>query len=161
MNILYHASLFSRGCWKKKPLFVQYVKRDNTFIFKFLQIILTLHLLQSIAKDAKFIVVYHDNPEITDRHKLRVMVAIPVENATRRTDSIGVTRFAGGKYGVCRFLLKNSEFMEAWDWMFSVWLNNSGYEKDDRDTFERCRGEQIINSKRFFDVDICIPVKVR
>lgn len=105
--------------------------------------------------------IYHDNPVITDRHKLRVMVAIPVESAARRTGSIGVTRIAGGKYGVCRFLLKNSEFMEAWDWMFSVWLNNSGYAKDDRDTFERCRGEQIINGKRFYDVDICIPVKAR
>ena len=105
--------------------------------------------------------IYHDNPEITDNQKLRVMVAIPVEDTVYPSGSVGVTKISGGKYGVCRFFLKENEFMEAWDWMFSVWLNNSGYERDNREAFERCLGDNYINGERFFDVDICIPVKAR
>lgn len=105
--------------------------------------------------------IYHDNPEITDNQKLRVMVAIPVEDSVYPSGSVGVTKISGGKYGVCRFFLKENEFMEAWDWMFSVWLNNSGYERDNREAFERCLGDNYINGERFFDVDICIPVKAR
>lgn len=105
--------------------------------------------------------IYYDNPEITEKQKLRVMVALPVESAVCASQSIGVTKISGGKYGVCRFLLKKNEFMEAWDWMFSSWLGYSGYEMDDRETFERCLGHKHINGTRFFDVEICIPVKAR
>ena len=105
--------------------------------------------------------IYHDNPEITEKQKLRVMVAIPVEDTVYQSGSVGVTKIYGGKYGVCRFLLRKNEFMEAWDWMFSAWLNNSGYERDNRETFERCLRENFIDGERFFDVDICIPVKAR
>lgn len=66
--------------------------------------------------------IYHDNPEITEMQKLRVMVAIPVIDPVNPSGSVGITKISGGKYGVCRFLLKRDEFMEAWDWMFSVWL---------------------------------------
>jgi AraC family transcriptional regulator len=105
--------------------------------------------------------IYHDNPEITENQKLRVMVAIPVEDSVHQSGSVGVTKIPGGKYGICRFLLKKNEFTEAWDWMFSAWLNNSGYERDDREAFERCLGDNYIDGERFFDVDICIPVKAR
>ena len=105
--------------------------------------------------------IYHDNPEITEKQKLRVMVAIPVLEAATPSGSIGITKISGGKYGVCNFLLKKDEFVEAWDWLFSVWLVNSGYERDDREAFERCIGERIIDGERFFEVDICIPVRAK
>jgi AraC family transcriptional regulator len=103
--------------------------------------------------------IYHDNPEITEHQKLRVMTAIPVTETAHAFGSVGVTKLSGGKYGVCRFLLKEDEFREAWDWMFSVWLLNSGYERDNREALERCYGEKTIQGVRYFKVDICIPVK--
>ena len=48
----------------------------------------------------------------------------------------------------------------AGNWMLSQWLVNSGYEWGNRESFERCYGERFINGKHFFDVDICVPVKV-
>ena len=105
--------------------------------------------------------IYHDNPEITEKQKLRVMVAIPVIDPVNPSGSVGITNITGGKYGVCHFSLKRNEFAEAWDWMFSVWLMNSGYEWDNRESFERCNGERVIDGIRYFDVDICIPVKAK
>ena len=64
--------------------------------------------------------------------------------------SVGITKISGGKCGVCRFLLKRDEFGDAWDWMFSQWLMNSGYEWDNRESFESCHGEKFINGQNFF-----------
>ncbi len=119
-------------------------------------------LPRGLITDKTFILnIYHDNPEITEHRKLRVMTAIPIPNAAHASGSVGVTKLSGGKYGVCRFLLKKDEFREAWDWMFSVWLINSGYERDSQEAFERCLGEKTIRGERYFEVDICIPVKVK
>jgi AraC family transcriptional regulator len=114
-----------------------------------------------VDEDTRTLNLYYDNPEITEKQKLRVMVAIPVEDSVCPSGSVGVTRVSGGKYGVCRFLLKKNEFMEAWDWMFSAWLGTSGYERGDREAFERCLGEKYIDGTRYFDVEICIPVKAK
>lgn len=103
--------------------------------------------------------IYHDNPKITEDKKLRVMVAIPVTDNVNPSGPVGATKIVGGKCGVCRFLLKRDEFADAWSWMLSEWLVTSGYEWDNRESFERCHGERIINGNHFFDVDICIPVK--
>ncbi|MCG8643675.1 MAG: AraC family transcriptional regulator [Desulfobacterales bacterium] len=103
--------------------------------------------------------IYHDNPKITEDKKLRVMVAVPVMDSVNPSGPVGTTKIFGGKCGVCRFLLKRSEFAGAWSWMLSEWLVNSGYEWDNRESFERFYGQRIINGDQFFDVDICIPVK--
>ena len=87
------------------------------------------------------------------------MVAIPIMVSVNPSGSVGITKISGGKCGVCRFLLKRDEFAGAWSWMFSQWLVNSGYEWDNRESFERCYGERMINGNLFLDVDICIPIK--
>lgn len=103
--------------------------------------------------------IYHDNPNITEYKKLRVMVGIPATDAVEPSGPVGITKIPGGRCGVCRFLLKPEEFAGAWRWMFSQWLVNSGYEWDNRESFERCHGKKTINGDLVFEVDICIPVK--
>ena len=89
------------------------------------------------------------------------MAAIPVDNTASPSGTVGITSTSGGKYGVCRFMLKSGEFSEAWNWMFSVWLPNSGYVWDTREAMERCLGEKIIDGTTYFKVDICVPVKIK
>jgi AraC family transcriptional regulator len=112
--------------------------------------------------DNTFIInIYYDNPEITKSSNLRVMVAIPLLGNIKPSGSVGITEFTGGKYAISRFLLQSDEFTEAWHWMSSVWLMNSGYEWDNREAFERCYGEKTIDGMKFFDIDIGIPVKIK
>lgn len=103
--------------------------------------------------------IYHDNPKITEDEKLRIMVAVPVMDSVAPSGSVGITRISGGKCAVCRFLLKKKEVTDAWTWMLSEWLVHSGYEWDNRESFERCHGEKNVNGDHFVDVEICIPVK--
>ncbi len=60
--------------------------------------------------------IYHDDPNITEDKKLRVMVGIPVTDSVDSLGSVGITKISGGKCGVCRFLLKKDEFASARSW---------------------------------------------
>ena len=112
--------------------------------------------------DSTFLMnIYYDNPEVTKSSNLRVMVAIPLLENIKPSGSVGITKFTGGKYAISRFVLKSDEFAEAWRWMSSIWLVNSGYEWDNREAFERCFGEKSIDGMRFFDIDIGIPIKIK
>lgn len=109
-----------------------------------------------IGKDAKFIVVYHDNPDITEENKLRISVSIVVPPATEVSGETGKMTIPSGKYAVARFSISGDEFQEAWSWIYGTWLPQSGYQPDDRLCFELYPEEEK-NGK--FTVDICVPVK--
>lgn len=105
--------------------------------------------------------IYHDNPEITDSTNLRVMAAIPVPRAATASDTVGIITLSGGLYAVCPLSLTKHEFVMAWEWMFAAWVNHSGYIPDDREMFERYRGERVENGQRVFLLDLCVPVKAK
>jgi AraC family transcriptional regulator len=105
--------------------------------------------------------IFHDNPDITQSTRLRVMAAIPVPESIGKSNTVGIFTLSGGTYGVCRLQLKKGEFVKAWEWMFATWLARSGYELDDREMLERYLGERTVNGQQVFDVDLCIPVRAK
>ena len=107
-------------------------------------------------KDMKSIIVYHDDPEVTEADKLRTSVSITVPEDTKVDGEIGKMVIQGGKYMIARFDLTPKDFESAWDWVYGKWLPTSGYQPDDRPCFEMY-GEECTKEK--FIVDICVPVK--
>lgn len=107
--------------------------------------------------ETKSIIIYHDNPEITDESKLRVSICITVPADTIVDGEIGKMIIAAGKYALARFNLNPHEFEEAWNWAYGIWLPQSGYTCDDRPCFELYHHDG--ESRNNFTVDICIPVK--
>lgn len=109
-----------------------------------------------IGNDAKFIVVYHDNPDITAENKLRISVSLVVPASTEVSGETGKMTIEAGKYAVSRFRVSQDEFQEAWSWVYGTWLPQSGYQPEDRPCFEMYP-EEAKDGK--FAVDICVPVK--
>ncbi len=107
-------------------------------------------------ENMKSIIVYHDDPEVTEAEKLRTSVSITVPEDTRVEGEVGKMVIQGGKYMVARFELSDKDFQSAWDWVYGKWLPASGYQPDDRPCFEMY-GEECTKEK--FNVDICVPVK--
>lgn len=87
------------------------------------------------------IIIYHDNPEITDEEKLRISVCISVPPETAVDGEIGKMVLPAGKYALARFELGDDQYQEAWDWIFCTWLPESGYLPDDRPCFEMYHNE--------------------
>ena len=86
--------------------------------------------------ETQFLAVYHDDPEITEKTKLRTDVCMTVPTDSKVDGEIGKSVIPNGKYAVARFELKNDEFGEAWQAVMGGWLPESGYQCDDRPTFE-------------------------
>jgi AraC family transcriptional regulator len=110
-----------------------------------------------VNDESLFLNVYHDDPEITENKKLRLSVCINIPEKTEVSGEIGKMTIPAGKYAIARFTLGEKDYQEAWDWIYSKWLPQSGYEPDDRLPFELMKGTDSSGEKHI--VDICVPVK--
>ncbi len=108
--------------------------------------------------DSHFLIIYHDDPNVTEAEKLRTSVCMTVPADTKTEGEIGKLTLDAGLYGIGRFELSSADFGEAWDWLYGSWLPASGYEPDDRPCFEMYVGEP---KNGIFTVDICVPLKSR
>lgn len=108
--------------------------------------------------ETQHLIVYHDNPEITDEEKLRLSVCITVPEDTPVDGDIGKMTLSAGKYAFARFQLGVSEYTDAWSWVYGTWLPDSGYAPDDGPCFELYHGAGP-DASGLFTVDICVPVK--
>jgi AraC family transcriptional regulator len=85
---------------------------------------------------AERICIYHDNPDITEQHKLRISLGITVEPATQTSPPINVLDIPAGKYAVARFAIDPKDYAGAWTYVMGVWMPESGYQPDDRPCYE-------------------------
>jgi len=100
--------------------------------------------------------IYHDDPNITDDMKLRTSICITAPEDTKVDGEVGKMMVEGGQYVVARFVVKASEFAQAWNWIYAKWFPESGYQPGDKPCFEMYT-EEPKDGK--FTVDICVPVK--
>lgn len=109
--------------------------------------------------DRRDLVFYHDIPDLTADGKLRISVATTVPAGTGGSGKIGTMTVAGGSYAAARFRLFPDEYRSAWDWVFRSWFPQSGYQPDDRLSFELYRPEDVLDAAGRCSVTIYIPVK--
>jgi AraC family transcriptional regulator len=105
------------------------------------------------------LIIYHDNPEITPDDRLRLSVCLTVPEETEVDGEIGKMTVPGGDYAVAHFEVGPDDYGPAWQWVYGTWLPKSGYQPDDRPSFEMHpgNGEETGSGKR--RVDICVPVR--
>jgi AraC family transcriptional regulator len=104
-------------------------------------------------------IIYHDDPNVTDEQKLRMSICVPIGDDVEVSGEIGEMTINGGTYAVGRFELGTEEYGEAWAYMYSEWLPQSGYQPAPDVSFERYIGSDCDESGKM-KVDICIPVTV-
>ena len=102
--------------------------------------------------------IYHDDPNITDEAKLRTDACLTVPEGTPVEGDVGSMVIPGGTFGIAHFELAMDEYPLAWEAVIAGWLPESGYEFDDRLSFERY-GNPDACAEGMCSVDICIPIK--
>ena len=103
--------------------------------------------------------VYHDDPAVTEKDKLRVSVCLTVPRDTPVDGEIGTMTVPGGKFAVARFALAGNEYEAAWDSVYGGWLPESGYQPDDRLCYEHYLNDPEEHPEGKCVVDICVPIK--
>ena len=111
-----------------------------------------------IGPDSRYIALYHDNPDLTEKGKLRVTMGVSTDCDFEPTGRLGRMELEGGKYAFARFRLNSSEYQEAWDWVYRHWLPRSGYLPGDKPSFELFPGEEESRDDGRYPVIICIPL---
>lgn len=104
------------------------------------------------------LVITHDDPSLTSKEKLRVSVCMIVPKEIKAEGEVGRFTVAGGRYAVGQFELAPHQYAQAWTQMYAKWLPQSGYEPDDRLSFELYPEEQQCRADGKETVLICIPV---
>jgi AraC family transcriptional regulator len=112
-----------------------------------------------LGPGARFLTVYHDNPEITAEDKLRISVSVSVPPGTKGEGAVGVMPIEGGAYAVASFELDPTEYGAAWEWLMGTWMPSSGYQPDDRQCFEVSLNDPAQHPMKKHLVEIWEPVR--
>jgi len=108
----------------------------------------------------QMLTVYHDDPNVTDDDKLRLSCCLSVPEGTPVDGPFGTMTLPGGAYAIARFTLDASQYSEAWAAVYGGWLPDSGYQPDDRPTFERFPTDaEMKDCDDKHRVEICVPVR--
>ncbi len=107
----------------------------------------------------EYFTVFRDEPNITDFSQFKADVCITVEPGTQADGEIGVTTIAGGKYAVAQFEIDADQYEEAWNFMFTVWLPQSGFQPDDRCCYEKYLNDPKRHPQNKHFLEVAIPVK--
>lgn len=107
-------------------------------------------------QDFKYLILYHDDPNVALSNKLRMSLCVTVPPETKVDGEIGKMEIEAAKYAIARFELTGQDFQKAWEWMYGQWLPNSGYQPDNKPYFETYPEEP---SGEKFIVDFCIPIR--
>lgn len=105
------------------------------------------------------IVIYHDDPGVTEPEKLRLSAGMIVPPDTEVSGEICKMTIPGGDYVEAHFILGPQDFGEAWGWVCGAWMPASGYQPGDGMCFEQYAYNEKAQSEGKFDVTICVPVK--
>ncbi len=112
-----------------------------------------------LGQGTKMLIIYHDNPELTESDKLRISVCVSVPSGTKGEGEINVMEIPAGKYARARYEVGADEFAAAWQWLMADWLPSSGYQPDDRPCYELNLNDCREHPEHKFIVDLVLPVK--
>lgn len=107
-------------------------------------------------RNSSLMVIFHDDPCVTPKDKLRMSVCLPVPADTPVDGEVGKMELPYGRFLVARFVIAPPRMPEAWRWIYGSWLPSSGYQPEDALPYERYP-EPPENGK--LTVEICVPVK--
>ncbi|RPH34310.1 MAG: GyrI-like domain-containing protein [Bacteroidales bacterium] len=106
----------------------------------------------------KTVTVYHDDPNVTKIENVRQSACITVDNPVKTEGEFGNLTIPAGKYVVGSFEIDATQFTDSWN-SVCVWLSESGYQPDDRNSYELYHNNHEEHPEKKFILDICIPVK--
>ena len=107
----------------------------------------------------EYFTVFRGDFEITEFAKFKADVCVSVEPGTKAEGEVGVSVIPAGKYAVALFEIDASEYEQAWEVVYKDWLPQSGFQPDERSSFERYLNDPKMHPNNKHIIEVCIPVK--
>lgn len=111
------------------------------------------------GRATEFIGISHDDPNLTESGKLRYDACITVSKEVRPEGEVGVKTIEGGKYAIFMHKGPYSDFEKTYDYIYGIWLSESGEEVRDAPCFEKYLNSPDKTKPEKLKTEIYIPVK--
>ena len=110
------------------------------------------------GRNTEFIGISHDGPNVTDTEKLRYDACVAVDKEILPEGRVGVKTIKGGKYAM--FLHKGpySGFQELYDYIYGIWLPESGLQLRDIPCFEKYLNSLDKTKPENLKTEVYIPI---
>lgn len=105
----------------------------------------------------KVMTIYHDNPRVTEKSKVRQSACITINEDAILNDEVNLLQIQKGKYAIGRFEIPAASFPKAWEELL-IWVKRNGYEFGERDYFEVYLNDNRTHPEQKFIIDIGIPI---
>ncbi len=105
--------------------------------------------------------MYHDNPEFGEARQFRtsLCLTVPEDVSVQEDGVIGTMKLMGGLYAVGHFRIQESQYSDAWNYMYQEWIAGSGYVPRNADPFEVYRNDPYADEQHIHEVDIFLPIE--
>ncbi|MEZ5195745.1 MAG: AraC family transcriptional regulator [Bacteroidales bacterium] len=106
-----------------------------------------------------FIGISHDDPGVTESNKLRYDACVVVTKEVIPEGEVGVKTIEGGRYAVFMHKGPYTDFQKTYDFIYGVWLQESGEELRDVPCFEKYLNSPGKTKPENLKTEIYIPLK--
>lgn len=152
-----------------KPMEVAYVRHIGTYesLAKeyphLLQVLFNEAMRQDLlgGDDNWLLAMYHDHPIYGDEKQFRTSICLTVPEGREITEEgvLGKMELTKGLYAVGNFQIQQSQYTDAWDYMYREWIAGSGYVPRNGHPFEVYRNDASKEKDHVHHVDIYVPVE--
>ena len=112
-----------------------------------------------VGRDAEFIGISHDDPDITAEDKLRYDASITVAREVKPEGEIGVKTLAGGTYAVFLHQGPYENLHKTYREIYGGWLPSSGKQLRDVPCFEIYLNDPQRTKPENLKTEICVPIQ--
>lgn len=107
---------------------------------------------------AKLMTIYHDSLKVTEEERARLSACFIVDQLKEKEGEIENSTIDKGKYIVGNYEIKLEDFDQSWA-SLHLWMNENGYKKSDKDSFEIYHNNFNEHPEKKAIVDFCIPIE--
>jgi AraC family transcriptional regulator len=111
-----------------------------------------------MTEKAKLMTIYHDSLKITEEDKARLSACFILDKFVSNDGHIGFSEIPSGNYIVGSFEILLDDFEKSWTGLY-VWMNENGYKRADRDSFEIYHNNFNEHPEKKAIVDFYIPIE--
>jgi AraC family transcriptional regulator len=111
------------------------------------------------ADNIEYLGIYHDDPTVTEKSKLRSDICLVVDKSIDAEGEIGVKKMAGGKYVCFTYRGAYENLGMAYDYIFGSWFIENQCEVRDSGIFEKYIGDPQKMKEEDLRTEIYVPVK--
>lgn len=107
---------------------------------------------------AKLMTIYHDSLKVTAEEKARLSACFILEKPVDSEGEIGSSETAPGNYIVGSFEIVLEDFEKSWTSLY-LWMNENGYKKADKYSFEIYHNNFNEHPEKKAIVDFYVPIE--